>query len=158
MEKDKIKQMIESVKSTMTQYTGTKTIRAAKMNRQLYNDLRGWTVPSDENPSDEGYIVEYMNDSKPNVEGFEGYISWSPAKPFEEAYKVSETFLDRLEIEYQELEDKILKLDKFLHSDNYKSLNAISQELLFKQFLAMKRYSAILYIRLCLLKYQTDND
>lgn len=36
----------------MKQYIGTKLVNAKPMTRQEYNDLRGWTVPSDENPND----------------------------------------------------------------------------------------------------------
>lgn len=149
MEKDKIKQMIESCKRTMTQYTGTKTIRAIRMNRQEYNNLRGWTVPSDENPEDDGYIVEYVNDSKPNVEGFEGYISWSPAKPFEEAYRPSGSFIERLKIEQEELETKIKKLSTFLQSDET-DMSEAYRELLNKQLVAMTTYNDILLTRLAM--------
>lgn len=41
----------------MNVYIGTKVVRARPMSRQAYNDLRGWQVPDDENPTDEGYLV-----------------------------------------------------------------------------------------------------
>lgn len=63
----------------MEKYIGTKTIEAKPMTRGDYNKYRGWTIPADENPDDEGYLVKYSD----------GYISWSPKKPFEEAYKMS---------------------------------------------------------------------
>lgn len=69
-------------------FIGTKTINAKPMNRQEYNDLRGWQVPDNENPADDGYLVEYV-DSEPNHPDFEGYISWSPKEVFEKAYKSS---------------------------------------------------------------------
>lgn len=72
----------------MKNFIGTKTINAKSMNRQEYNDLRGWQVPNDENPADDGYLVEYV-DSEPNHPDFEGYISWSPKEVFEKAYKSS---------------------------------------------------------------------
>ena len=56
------------------------------MDRLAYNVLRGWTVPDDENPADEGYLVEYVDGGKANVPGFDGYISWSPKDVFERAY------------------------------------------------------------------------
>lgn len=61
----------------MKQYIGTKIITANPMNRGDYNAYRGWKVPADENPADEGYIVEYSD----------GYVSWSPKNMFEEAYR-----------------------------------------------------------------------
>lgn len=75
----------------MKQYIGTKLVNAKPMTRQEYNDLRGWTVPSDENPNDEGYLVEYVDGGKANHPDFAGYISWSPKDVFERAYTKTET-------------------------------------------------------------------
>jgi hypothetical protein len=73
-------------------YVGTKVVRAEPMNRLQYNTLRGWLVPTDENPQDSGYLVEYMDGGLPNVPGYNGYISWSPKAVFEESYKPSGEF------------------------------------------------------------------
>lgn len=70
----------------MNQYIGVKLINAKPMNRLAYNQLRGWEVPADENPEDEGFLVEYLDGGKPNHKDFEGYISWSPKDVFERAY------------------------------------------------------------------------
>lgn len=112
------KKEIEQIKEKMTQYTGTKTINAVPMKRGQYNELRGWKVPADENPDDFGYLVEYQNDSKPNVDGFCGYISWSPQATFQQAYKKSDTFSDRLVIEMDDLNVKIHKLEAYLRGAN----------------------------------------
>lgn len=71
----------------MKQYIGTKIINAKPMNRQDYNDFRGWQLPENENPNDEGYLVEYTDGGKPNVGGFDGYVSWSHKEQFEKAYR-----------------------------------------------------------------------
>lgn len=71
----------------MQKHYGTKLIQAKPMNRQEYNDFRGWTLPADEDGADEGYLVEYLDGGKPNVEGFTGYVSWSPKAQFEAAYQ-----------------------------------------------------------------------
>ena len=68
-------------------YIGTKIINAVPMNRLDYNILRGWTLPADENGSDEGYLVEYLDGGKANVPGYAGYVSWSPKDVFERAYR-----------------------------------------------------------------------
>lgn len=68
-------------------HIGLKAIAAQAMTRLAYNELRGWSVPADENPQDAGYLVEYMDGGKPNVPGFAGYVSWSPADVFERAYR-----------------------------------------------------------------------
>ncbi|EOI7429789.1 DUF2829 domain-containing protein [Yersinia enterocolitica] len=69
----------------MKSYIGTKQINATPMTREQYNNIRGWAVPSDENPEDTGYLVEYP-DSASNCEGYAGYISWSPQAVFEKSY------------------------------------------------------------------------
>ena len=82
----------------MSTHIGTKIINAKPMTRQAYNDLRGWTVPSNENPADEGYLVEYLDGGTPNLAGFKGYVSWSPNDVFERAYRPMDrmTFGDAL--------------------------------------------------------------
>lgn len=68
-------------------YLGMKEINATPMSRLGYNQLRGWEVPADENPDDEGYLVEYLDGGKANHPDFAGYISWSPKAVFERAYR-----------------------------------------------------------------------
>jgi hypothetical protein len=69
------------------EFYGTKRINAKPMTRAEYNIFRGWELPSNENGDDTGYLVEYLDGGKSNVEGFAGYVSWSPALPFKLAYQ-----------------------------------------------------------------------
>lgn len=62
----------------MKKYIGTKLIEAEPMTRGEYNEYRGWTIPADENPADEGYLVRYSD----------SYVSWSPKEVFDKAYLV----------------------------------------------------------------------
>ena len=75
----------------MNYFVGTKMITAIAMTRQEYNDYRGWKLPSDEDGSDVGFLVEYSYDEQttPNHENHVGYISWSPENVFNGAYKAS---------------------------------------------------------------------
>jgi hypothetical protein len=73
----------------MREYIGTKVIKAKPMNRLDYNVFRGWKLPDDENGTDEGYLVEYLDGGTPNTKEFDGYVSWSPKEQFENAYKES---------------------------------------------------------------------
>jgi hypothetical protein len=59
----------------MKEYIGVKLVQAEPMTRGKYNQYRGWTIPKNENPVDEGYLVKYPD----------GYESWCPKKQFEEA-------------------------------------------------------------------------
>jgi hypothetical protein len=71
----------------MHQYIGTKRLFARSMSRGDYNNYRGWTIPDDENPSDAGYLVEYIDGGKANDSRHLGYISWSPADVFDRCYR-----------------------------------------------------------------------
>ena len=67
-------------KEEMKQYTGTKTVKAMSMTMgEAYERklLKEGVRPSECETDKAGYLVEY--------EG--GYQSWSPAEPFEKAYK-----------------------------------------------------------------------
>lgn len=73
----------------MKQYIGVKMIHARPMTRGEYNEYRGWSIPADENPKDEGYLVCYPD----------GYESWSPKAVFEEAYRQTDNMNFGLAIE-----------------------------------------------------------
>lgn len=92
----------------MKQYTGTKTVKAMPMTMgEAYERklLKNGVRPSECETDKAGYLVEY--------EG--GYQSWSPADVFEKAYKPSETRLDRLRIECDELRARSKELDVYLN-------------------------------------------
>ena len=98
----------------MKTYIGTKKLEAKQMNRGEYNKYRGWTIPENENPDDEGYLVKYSD----------GYESWSPKKQFEEAYREydeselpstailmnSADYKERFKAEYQQVVIRYQKL------------------------------------------------
>jgi hypothetical protein len=65
-------------------YIGTKLIKAVPLSRGDYNKHRGWEIPANEDPQDEGYLVVYPKDHQPNGEP---YVSWSPKAVFESAYR-----------------------------------------------------------------------
>lgn len=138
------KEEIAAIKTSMVQYTGTKTIMATPMTRGEYNALRGWEIPADEDPSDPGYLVQYENDSKANVEGFDGYISWSPQKPFNLAYNKSGTLKQRIFIEMEQLYRRMFLLKKYIHGE---SPDSEHYRLLIIQLKAMDTYYQILCMR-----------
>ncbi len=57
------------------QYIRCHIVKAAPMTRGCYNKLRGWEMPANENPDDEGYHIIYPD----------GYESWCPKAQFEDA-------------------------------------------------------------------------
>ena len=93
----------------LKQYTGTKTVKAMPMTlgeaEQVLN--RHIDTSAVENREQvPGYLVEYGEDG-------DNYRSWSPKEVFERAYRPSETYLDRMLIEYDQLKDRIMKLQAF---------------------------------------------
>lgn len=83
----------------MQKYIGVKLINAKPMTRAEYNAFRGWQLPSDENPEDAGFLVEYVDGGKSNTDLYAGYVSWSPAEVFNNAYKPIEGMTFGLAIE-----------------------------------------------------------
>ena len=81
----------------MKTYIGTKVLDAEPMTRGEYNRYRGWTIPANENPDDEGYHVLYAD----------GYESWSPKEVFENTYRLIE---DIKELEMPLLTSKYTKV------------------------------------------------
>lgn len=61
-------------------YKCHKEVQASPLNRGDYNIHKGWTIPADEDPTDEGYLVIYAS----------GYESWSPRKEFDEGYTIKD--------------------------------------------------------------------
>ena len=105
----------------MKRYVGCKEIKAQPMNRGEYNRYRGWTIPAEENPEDEGYLVKYSD----------GYESWSPKKQFDEAYRecgetpeqdlastaigmFSQSYKERFRAEYRQAVIRFDKLNEML--------------------------------------------
>ena len=61
------------MQNEMPQYIRMHKVGAAPMTRGDYDKVRGWEIPANENPADEGYVVHYPD----------GYISWCPKAQFE---------------------------------------------------------------------------
>lgn len=110
---------IEEIKLSLRTYIGTKQIKAFPMSWGDYCKLRGFEV-GDKHPNTIGYIVEYplTEDSTPNVEGFDGYVSWSPVKAFEEAYMVAEHETHLIRIEIDRTRKEIERLEKILEEES----------------------------------------
>lgn len=131
-------------------YIGTKVIHAVPMTRLEYNRLRRWTLPEDEDGNDQGYLVQYADGQETNVEGFGGYVSWSPKDVFEGSYKPVKTprpttYLERMEQERLELHERHTRLQVFTQSNTFHNdTDEADQEDLMSQVSAMKLYLEIL--------------
>lgn len=132
-------------------YQGTKQLKAIPMNKRDYCVLRGWPVPADEDADEPGYVVEYQdNDSKPNVEGFANYVSWTPATVFDKTYRPCGTYAERMAVELADLDLKINRLSAFMQVDGFMELDQHQRMLLRMQHYAMSHYRSVLAERIAL--------
>jgi hypothetical protein len=93
----------------MQRFIGTKLINAKPMTLGTYNAYRGWEMPANENPDDDGYLVEYTDGGKPNDERHKGYISWSPADVFEKSYRRTDGLSFGLAVEALKLGQRVTR-------------------------------------------------
>jgi len=56
----------------MAKYIRTNLVDGEPMNLGAYNAYKGWTIPDNEDPNTEGFLVKYKH----------GYISWCPKDEF----------------------------------------------------------------------------
>ena len=125
----------------MKKYIGTQQVEAEPMTmREAYkrNLLQKGKVPNDSEKNNPGFFIKYQD----------GYESWSPAESFCKTYKFANTPLDRMIIEREELSNKIDKLEKFICSEKFNSLNDKQRILLNMQLHSMIEYSLILKERI----------
>ena len=135
----------------MIEYIGTEIVKAEPMTLGDYNDHRGWTIPEDEDPEREGYLVKYPDD----------YVSWSPKEIFEEAYVKTENnklaitakrmnskdFKERFKAEYKQLVIRAEGLSNMLEKMKNGTLEftpKCSYEILNRQLEYMKDYKGVL--------------
>lgn len=127
------------MESKFKQYTGTKTVKAKFMSageaKRCGANLTDEVVKK--NLGNDGYLVEYPD----------GYRSWSPAPVFEEAYRPSETYEERMRLEYIELGKRIQRATNHLY-EPYEPMTDHERELLSAQVDTMVRYYNILRMRL----------
>lgn len=130
----------------MKRYLGKKEVMASPMSMGdaydrglLQSGFKFLRVDKDR----EGYLVKYDN----------GYQSWSPKDVFDNSYKVIDTPLDMLYLEFNELSDKYDKLVFFLEKEGAKGLvGDVQFGLMEEQRDLMKGYIDILKERIELLE------
>lgn len=121
----------------LKQYTGTKTVKARPMTMgEAYECklLKEGSRPSEYETDKAGYLVEYED----------GYMSWSPKDVFDAAYKPSETFLERLDNECDEIGARYNKAKDFINSDRFDNLSPIAKLLLMAQSATQREYICLL--------------
>lgn len=139
----------------MQKYVGSKIVAAEPMTRLEYNQYRGWELPADENGTDDGYLVEYMDGGKSNHPNHSGYISWSPKEQFDKGYdsivevvKNPQPHVLRMQGEYTQLRARMKSLMTFQKTSMHQSLSTHDQELLSLQLNQMSQYADTLRSRI----------
>ena len=125
----------------MKQYTGTKTIKACPMKLGEAEKVLGRAIDTSavENREDQdGYLVEYED----------GYRSWSPKAVFEKSYRPSGTYIERILIEHQDLEERYLKGRKYSFTQDFRNLSIEERHLLKEQLDTMEKYLYLLTRRI----------
>lgn len=118
------------------------------------------------------YMVEPMKlkDAPKNVVPFEvyqtnemdGYLmedvygnkSWCSRGYLEDNFTIYDSFVDKMKLELDELDERIEKLEKFIESDSFMSLEETDRNLLNEQLQAMHSYLCVLS---CRMKRATSN-
>ena len=125
----------------MKKYIGTQQVEAESMTiGEAYkrNLLQKGKVPNDSEKDNPGFYVKCQD----------GCENWLPAETFCKVYKIADTPLERMIIEYQELRNKINKLEKFFGSSYFQCLSLRTKELIAMQLHIMIEYSLILKERI----------
>lgn len=86
--KRKFKMSKKLLAASMVAYIGTKQVLAKPMTREEYDEYCHRPVTGGLAEPD-GYLVEYLDSGKSNHPNHNGYISWSPADVFKDAYRPS---------------------------------------------------------------------
>ncbi len=136
----------------MKKYIGTKQIEAEPMSVSEFYNLTKQSQYGEMVENGEGNLIGYRVVYE---DGFEG---WVQKDVFEKAYKVADTFLDRLHIEHSDLMEKFEKCSTFVDSEKYRE--TIKEDypafLLWLQREIMGRYAAILEQRMAIAKGETS--
>jgi hypothetical protein len=107
-----------------------------------------WELGKDVAPENEtpGYIVEYSD----------GNERWMAKEDFEGIARIADSFVDRMKIEADELNQKRKKLLAFLYKDEHKKLTRGEQALLLAQNFHMFYYERLLHQRINVAEKETD--
>ena len=115
----------------MIKYDCHKQVHAIPMDKGLYNKVRGWDIPDNEDPKDKGYLIVY------NRGTLDEYVSWSPFHVFDNGY--SETIM----FDSNEINNFEIKLTRLINQEStipivtiYGVLKLIASDMLNKASMA----------------------
>ena len=138
----------------MQKCIGVERFEARPMTCGDYNVYRGWKIPADENPADEGYLIKYSD----------GYEKWISKETFEEVCVVeddspllatvfnmkSPDYKKRFEAEYRQLKIRYKGLKRMCEKWDAGELDftpTCPRATYDKQMAAMVDYLSVLEVR-----------
>ena len=125
----------------MKKYISRREVLAEPMDELQAVEL-GYARPNEDNHEwRQGYHVLYPD----------GYHSWCPKKQFEESNRYAETFVHRLFIEDEELNERIKSLKSFMYTEKFNSLEPAQRICMERQLGSMSSYDSILEERIRLI-------
>lgn len=131
----------------MKKYITKKTVLAEPMD-ELTAEQLGYARPNEDNHEwRQGYHVLYPD----------GYHSWCPKTQFEASSQPAETFIDRLNIEYNELFERKMKLIDFMATKDFEEIPVIHKMKLERQKVIMDMYCETLQSRIGLFEYEKSH-
>jgi hypothetical protein len=139
----------------MPYYKCHKQVHAIPLTRGVYNKVRGWDIPENEDPDDDGYLVVYNRGTA------DEYVSWSPKHVFDDGYSFNDSeldsgsteppFIQRMRAEYSELVERGDNLSGFTNSQKFFELDMDMRQAMCEQLHAMTKYRNALKHRFSLL-------
>lgn len=127
-------------------YVTQEAVWAHPMTRGAYNEYRGWTLPDDEDPEDDGFIIRR-----------DGHNTWMPAEVFESKFKQIDlfgegsiggpTWEDRLEEEIAQNKARVEKLLAFMDNPIFKAMEQSQRDLMKQQLDLMQALHGVLTAR-----------
>lgn len=132
----------QELKKELKKYTGTKQVKAEPMtlgdaDKKMLVAIGSSRLSKYEKET-EGYHVIYDN----------GNETWLPKNEFEKVYHCTETYIDRLQIEYNTEAEKLNKLIAFTRSELFNKLPEYKKKKLYIQEKIMRDFVNILSERI----------
>lgn len=73
-------------------FTSHQKVKAIPLTRKNYNDYRGWGQIAGEEPTDKGYLIEFLDKGGvQNDTRHRGYITWMSEAQFDLGFKIDTT-------------------------------------------------------------------
>lgn len=129
----------------MKKYICTVEVEAEPMTKAEAEEQAEQLFDEFDNPNHEGYLCYSATGTR-----------FIDKEAFETMFTCVETFIDRMEVEWKELNERTDKLFEFIHSPKYQKLESDACALAEAQYREMVEYRQILWERILLSKSRAN--